>query len=60
MESDKVFLRSKDVAEILDCTPDDVYDVISSGDVPAIKRGKFWLFRYEDVMAYKDREAKNA
>jgi len=60
MESDKVFLRSKDVAEILDCTPDDVYDVISSGDVPAIKRGKFWLFRYEDVMAYKERETRNA
>ena len=60
MERDKVFLRSKDVAEILDCAPDDLYDVLSSGGIPAIKRGKFWLFRYEDVMAYKEQEEKNA
>jgi len=60
MEIDKVFLRSKDVAQVLDCSPDDLYDVIAKGDMPAIKRGRYWLFRYEDVMAYKKQEEKNA
>ena len=60
MENEKIFLRSKDVAHLLDCSPDDVYQVMERGNMPAIKRGKFWLFRYEDVMAYKEREAKNA
>ncbi len=60
MEKQKLFLRSKEVAVILDCSPDDLYNVISSGDMPAFKRGKFWLFRYEDVMAYKDREENSA
>ncbi len=60
MEHEKVFLRSKDVAQILDCSPDDVYQVLQKGAMPAIKKGKFWLFRYEDVMAYKEQEEKSA
>ncbi len=60
MENEKLFLRSKDVAHILDCSPDDVYRVMEKGDMQGIKRGRFWLFRYEDVIAYKEREQKNA
>jgi excisionase family DNA binding protein len=60
MDKEKLFLRSKDVAQLLDCSPDDIYGVISKGEMPAIKRGRYWLFRYEDVVAYKEREKKNA
>lgn len=60
MENEKLFLRARDVAHILDCSPDDLYDVISKGEMPAVKQGRFWLFRYEDVIAYKEREAKDA
>ncbi len=60
MDKEKVYLRSKDVAHVLDCSPDDVYDVISKGGMPAIKRGRYWFFRYEDVMACKKRSEKNA
>jgi excisionase family DNA binding protein len=60
MQNDKVFLRAKDVAHILDCSPDDLYDVISRGEMPAVKQGRFWLFRYEDVMAYKAKENQDS
>ena len=60
MENEKIFLRSKDVAHILDCSPDDVYRVIEKGDMQGIKRGRFWLFRYEDVLQYKMQKEKEA
>ena len=53
-------LKSKEVAHILDCSPDDVYKAMRKGRVPAIRRGRFWLFRYEDVIAYKERREKSA
>ncbi len=59
MENEKLYLRSRDVAHLLDCSPDDVYAVISKGEMPAVKRGRYWLFRYEDVIAYKEREKKD-
>lgn len=60
MQNEKLYLRSRDVAHVLDCSPDDVYGVIAKGKMPAIKRGRYWLFRYEDVIAYKEREKKDA
>jgi excisionase family DNA binding protein len=56
MKNDKVFLRAKDVAQILDICPDDVYKPIRRGELQAIKKGRTWLFRYEDVMAYKEQK----
>ena len=53
MEKYKLFLRSKDVAHILDISPDDVYEPVRKGALQAIKIGGIWLFRHEDVMAYK-------
>ena len=51
-------LRSKDVAHILDCSPDDVMDLARKGKLPAIKEGRLWKFRLSDVAAYKSKEAK--
>ena len=48
-------LRSKDVAYILDCSPDDVIELAKSGDIKAVKEGRFWKFRQSDVMEYKKR-----
>jgi excisionase family DNA binding protein len=48
-----VFLTSRDVAYILDCTPDDVIDLARKGQLPAVKHGKFWKFSRADVMVYK-------
>jgi len=58
MEKTKVFLRSVDVAHLLDCSPDAVYPLAKSGELPAIKHGRYYRFRYEDVEAYKEEREK--
>jgi hypothetical protein len=46
-------LKSRDVAWILDCSPDDVIDLARRGKLKAIKEGRFWRYREADVMTYK-------
>ncbi|MEW6441067.1 MAG: helix-turn-helix domain-containing protein [bacterium] len=48
-------LRSKDVARILDCSPDDVILLARKGKLRAVKQGRFWRYRQADVMVYKKR-----
>ena len=55
MEKTKLFLRPVDVAHLLDCSPDDVYPLAQSGVLPAIKRGRYYRFRHEDVEAYLEK-----
>ncbi len=52
---DTTLLRAKDVAHILDCSPDDLYPLVYSGELKASKVGRLWKFRLQDVMAYKKR-----
>jgi len=56
MPSRKPLLRSKDVAHILDCSPDDVIELARRGKLKGTKTGRFWRFRLEDVLAYKKRQ----
>ena len=51
-------LRSKDVAHILDCSPDDVIELARRGDMKASKQGRFWRFTVPDVMKYQKALAK--
>ena len=51
-------LRSKDVAHILDCSPDEVAELAKAGKLKAEKRGRYWQFRRVDVMAYKRQNSK--
>lgn len=53
----ETLLRSKDVAHILDCSPDDVIELARRGKLRATKQGRFWRFRQNDVMMYKKRAA---
>ena len=46
-------LRSKDVAHILDCSPDDAILLARKGKLRARKEGKYWLYHYADVMRYR-------
>ena len=48
-------LRSKDVAWILDCSPDDVIALARKGGLNARKKGRFWRFWAKDVKAWKKR-----
>ena len=52
------FFRSKDVAHILDCSPDDVIVLAKKGKIRAVKQGRFWRYRQDDVMAYKNEPEK--
>ena len=52
---DEKLLRARDVAHILDCSPDDVYPLINTGKLKASKVGRLWKFRLEDVMYCKER-----
>jgi len=54
------FLRSKDVAHILDCSPDDVIELARRGKLKASKEGRFWRYSPRDVEAYKIRNNRQA
>jgi len=53
------FLKSRDVAFILDMSPDDVVDLARKGKFKGIKQGRYWRFRLEDVEAYKRKHTSN-
>jgi excisionase family DNA binding protein len=59
MTNKKNFLRSKDVAHILDCSPDDVIELVHRGKLTAMKVGRIWKYRMVDVLAYQRRHAAN-
>lgn len=56
MANHKNLLRSKDVAHILDVSPDDVIELANKGKLKATKEGRFWRFRPAHVIAYKRRQ----
>jgi excisionase family DNA binding protein len=48
-------LKSKDVAHILDCSPDDVALLAQKNELKGTKQGRLWKFHPQDVAAYKHR-----
>ena len=58
MDKVGMLLNSKEVAHILDCSPDDVLLLAHRGKLKATKVGRFWRYRREDVSAYKRRMKK--
>jgi excisionase family DNA binding protein len=58
MPAIKPLLGSKDVAHILDMSPDDVICLVRKGKLRATKVGKFWRYRRADVAAYRKRMEK--
>jgi len=53
MAKKEQLLKSRDVAFILDMSPDDVIDLARKGKLKAIKQGRRWRFRVADIEAYK-------
>ena len=53
MEAKVKVLKSREVAHILDCSPDDVIVLAQKGKLKATKQGRFWKYAKNDVMAYK-------
>lgn len=55
-KTDEDELRSKDVAHILDCSPDDVIELARKGKLEARKHGRFWRFTLSDVKEYQKKQ----
>jgi len=53
LEKDDVLLNSKEVAEILDCSPDTVNELARKSVLPGFKRGRQWRFRKRDITSFK-------
>ncbi len=53
MEKDDAILTSKEVARILDMSPDTVNEFARKSILPAFKKGRQWRFRQRDVTAFK-------
>lgn len=51
-EHDESILTSKDVARLLDLSPDTVNELARKSVLPAFKRGRQWRFRKRDVASY--------
>ena len=52
-DKDEILLNSKEVAEILDLSPDTVNELARKSVLPAFKRGRQWRFRKRDIISYK-------
>lgn len=55
-KSPERLLRSKDVARILDVSPDDVIKLARTGKLRATKIGRRWEFLARDVAGYQGEE----
>jgi excisionase family DNA binding protein len=53
MARKETLFKSREVAFILDCSPDDVAVLAKGGKLKAIRIGHYWKFRLSDVEAYK-------
>jgi excisionase family DNA binding protein len=60
MPKNEFLLRSRDVAHILDMSPDDVIMLARQGKIRAQKIGRLWRFRLSDVTRYRTKLAKAA
>jgi excisionase family DNA binding protein len=52
-ERDEILLNSKEVAQILDLSPDTVNELARKSVLPAFKRGRQWRFSKGDIISYK-------
>jgi excisionase family DNA binding protein len=53
LDAEDTLLNSKDVAQILDCSPDTVNELARKSVLPAFKRGRQWRFRRRDIASFK-------
>ena len=49
----QILLRSKEVARLLDISPDEVLGLANRGVFKGTKEGRFWRFSFRDVAVYK-------
>jgi excisionase family DNA binding protein len=52
-DKEDTLLNSKEVAEMLDLSPDTVNELARKSVLPAFKRGRQWRFRRRDITSFK-------
>ena len=50
---DDTYLNSKEVAQILDVSPDTVNELARKHVLPAFKQGRQWRFRKRDISSFQ-------
>jgi hypothetical protein len=58
LERDEELLNSKQVAVILDMSPDTVNEFARKNILPAFKKGKQWRFRKRDISLFFKKQPK--
>ena len=59
MLNNNYYLRSKDVAHLLDVSPDEVVQLAQSRKIKATKVGRLWRYRLADIKAYMKRQERD-
>ena len=57
-EGEEELLNSREVAQILDASPDLVNEFARKNILPAFKKGKQWRFRKKDILSYINKPAR--
>jgi excisionase family DNA binding protein len=52
-DKEDMLLNSREVAEMLDLSPDTVNELARKSVLPAFKRGRQWRFSKRDIVSYK-------
>jgi excisionase family DNA binding protein len=53
IEKEDAVLTSKEVARVLDLSPDTVNEFARKNILPAFKKGRQWRFRKKDISSFK-------
>ena len=57
-EKEEVLLNSRQVAGLLELSPDTVNELARKNILPGVKRGRQWRFRQQDVTLFKKQQQK--
>lgn len=52
VDKEDMLLNSREVAQILDLSPDTVNELARKSVLPAFKRGRQWRFRRRDILSF--------
>lgn len=58
VEREEELLNSREVARILDMSPDTVNEFARKNILPAFKKGKQWRFRKRDISSFYRRQTR--
>jgi|TARA_B100000315_G_C14003371_1_gene331220 excisionase family DNA binding protein len=58
LDREEDLLNSREVARILDLSPDTVNEFARKNILPAFKKGKQWRFRKRDIFSYNKKQSR--